>query len=162
MVKRFLATLLALAMLVSMSTVAFAAEDVKAPSNSVNAEIVPFAGTEVWDKTEAYVGIISMDGNNLTPVKTIGRDSNLLTIYSEGQRVVANPNCKMEIQVRKAYTNTVLASSGKQMCSGWNYISVSLNVPKGTKIQVYFRLYDLNGNYQDEYHATFGYWYKYT
>lgn len=161
MIKRFgVSTLLTLIMFVSVFNVAYAAENISTiPKEDVemsnNTEIVPFAGTEVWNQTEAYVGMISMDGNNLTPVKTIGRNADQLMIYSEGQRVVSNPNCKMEIQVRKAYTNTVLASSGKQQCGPTRPIYVKFHIEKGTQIQVYFRLYDLNGNYQDSFHALF-------
>lgn len=100
-----------------------------------------------------------MYGNNLTPVKTIGRDANQLMIYIDTIRIVSNPNCRMEIQVLEAYTDNVLATTGKQIC-GPN-MSIKLHVAKGTKIQVYFRLYDMNGNYQDNYSAGFSYWYKY-
>lgn len=156
-------------MIASMSVVAFAADDVSPIpkgeiaelNDSSNAEIIPLSGNEVWDKTEAYVGSFAMDGNNLTPVKTIGRDANQLIVYSTNQRVVNNPNCLLEIQIVEAYTLRVLASSGLQRCAPNHTVSVQAHVNKGDQIQVYFRLYDVQGNYRDDYHASLGYSYKY-
>ena len=84
MFKRFLAFALAMCMCLSMATVASATEVENNPltaetevwkMTTVDAEeAVPYGGAETRAKKTSFynVGSFTMEGNNLTPVKTMG------------------------------------------------------------------------------------------
>ena len=128
--KRIITVLLSLCMCLSMTGMAFATQSnsleegeiitkeikvnsdgwamVEIPATSEENGIVPYGGTETWDEDSAFVGSFTMTGNNLTPVKTIGKPYEFLLIntdYSASKPVI------LTVQIRKAYTSTVLAES---------------------------------------------------
>lgn len=177
MKKRLLCMFMAALMCVSTSAVAFAAEetpvmddDVVTQEIEVNSEgwavaevptsaIESRAGSEVWDKDAATVGTFTMTGNNLTPVKTVGKPYEFLLV---GADYTASKPVILTVQIRKAYTNTVLGNVGKSSAasSGKN-ITAGYRCTKGDKIQVYFRVTDKNGKYDDNLACKITYRYQY-
>ena len=184
--KRFFATLLALVMCLSMVPTAFAITEDTAVAENINVAdedgwvllelpssnedgsvAVPYGGgTETWKWTgfmsENYVGSFTMEGNNLTPVKTLdpSLDGGL------NLEIIANYTCstkvRLTVQIRKAYTSTVLAEDN----SGYNYSTsgganpVALNLKPGDKVQIYFRIVKDNGVYDDNLKCNISYSYS--
>lgn len=168
MKKRLLALLLTLVMCVGISSEAFAASGVPTEANVLSTdggEIMPLAA-ETWGKTSTWkeVGGFTMEGNNMTPVKTIGASGKLsirLTAWALG------PKEEIDLRVR-----IVEAYSEELLKEWWLYdrslvvefeLPGSLSVKKGDQIQVYFRAYDPNtGNYLGSEEVMITYWYKLT
>ncbi len=178
MIKRLISSLLALVMCLVLSSTAFAAEgnkdttkgnvatDVKEETLSAeNANIVPFSGAETWGKTSSFknVGTFTMEGNNLTPVKTMGANGNLSLKLDNANVVGSLDSINLRIEVRSHATQKVLKS--------WTFydfwgisntqLSGSVKVNKGDQIQIYFRVYDADtGNYNDNRQVNISYSYK--
>lgn len=161
MLKRFLVFSLAVCVCMSMSSVAFASNSALSPIGSIENGylppdspfvsagngVVPYGGTETWTNGD-FVGSFTMYGNNLTPVKTIGKSGDLtLTIYYDSQN---DTSVYLTVQFLKANTNQVLSewkmgpSKDKELG-----FAVCEGLTKGQKIQVYFRVTDKNGKYND-------------
>lgn len=178
MVKRIIVSILTLAMCFSMSSTAFAVEAKKDTpkensgievSESIlateNAEIVPFGGAETWSKTSSFrnVGSFTMEGNNLTPVKTMGGAGQLSIRLDDVYPVnsldsidllvqIVDHNTQKVLKEWKIYDFTYLA----------NYeLSGSVNVQSGKKIQVFFKVFDTDtGKYNDSRQVKINYSYR--
>lgn len=185
MTKRFFSILLALVMCFSLSATAFAAESenttltheqsgtvalnsngegmIEIPTSSLNDfGIVPFSGgEETWSTvgSKVTVGSFPMEGNNLTPVKTVGVSGYNLGITT---KFSANQAVKVTTEIRRAYTSNVMASgsSGSAARSG-QYDTGLAYVNKGDKLQIFFRVTDANGRYDDNLPCSITYSYQY-
>ncbi len=130
--RRFLSILLALMMVVSLTSVGYAV----GPDNG-GGTASPMSGTETWNAGGGYVGAFTMAASNLTPVKTMGA-SGLLQVYGTAE---ANNNGNpwwIKVQLKDAFSGEVLAqSTSTPRTSSKQAYAVSLNVTKGQKIRVY-------------------------
>ena len=98
-----------------------------------------------------------MEGNNLTPVKNMGRTGQLyLVIEYEDYKLDEDVN--VTVQIKNASTGKVLAQHNSLTQKEGSF-TVRLNVTKGQKIQVFFRVTDKNGNYNDSRKCAIKYWY---
>lgn len=185
MVKRFFSALLAAIMCLSLSATAFAAEPdeglaffeqggvvtlnekgegtVEIPVSSVDdSSIVPLGGgTETWSTVggRVSVGSFTMEGNNLTPVKTIGVSGYNIGIYTQFS---ASQSVKVTTEIRKAYSSTVLSNGGSSSAAkSGNYLTGLAYVNKGDKIQIFFMVTDANGRYNDNLPCKITYSYQY-
>lgn len=167
MKKRLL--LIALAVVICFSTMtstAFAVEQISisniVPMISENYEIMPIDGTETWNKSYAIVGSFTLEGNNLTPVKTTGRSGELhITMYYKVPNLAKK--VKILVQIRDANTQVTLIewkTSATTLMESWES-STGLNVYSGEKIQVYFKVLDENGNYLPNQKVQVEYGYRY-
>lgn len=182
MKNRILSILLATVMCVSTSSAVYATEETitankkivtqeievnsdgwavaELPVSAIEDEISPFGGgTEVWDQDGATVGTFTMTGNNLTPVKTIGKPYEILLV---GADYTASKPVILTVQIRKAYTSTVLGSGKSSASSSGKNITASYRCHQGDKIQIYFRVTDKNGTYDDNLACKITYRYQYT
>lgn len=184
MTKRFLSILLSMAMCLSLSATAFATESedyvtfrerggvvtlnekgegmVEIPVSSLDdTNITPFGGgNETWSTTgkKVKVGSFTMEGNNLTPVKTIGVSGYNLGIYTDFS---ANKSVKVTTEICKAYSSTVLAKGASSTAKSGSYSTGLAYVNKGDKIQIFFRVTDANGKYDDNLPCKITYYYQY-
>lgn len=130
------------------------------PANAVGTEITPFSGSETWSSTTATrVGTFTMEGNNLTPVKTIKSSMRNLMIhvdsYSCSKPVI------LSVQIRKAYTNTVLGKGSNYSAStSGKSIFATAPISNGSQVQIFFRITDANGRYDDNLKCTITYSYR--
>lgn len=153
--KRFLAILSAICLCLSMSTIAFATEKVTDVTESKSAEVwevMPFGGVETWVKKTSFynVGSFTMEGNNLTPVKTMGTAGTLSLRLDDIHPVGSTSNINLRVQIRNASTQAVLKEWViKDFWGLANYeLSGGLTVKSGQKIQISFRAYDAaSGNH---------------
>lgn len=122
-------------------------------------DVMPRAGSEVWNKMNAYVGKFTMEGNNLTPVKTVGLEKDSLNIVIDSFK--CSKPVYLTVQIRKAYSSQVYAQAtlGPSTSGGNRYFGTY--IPKGTQIQISFRVTDVNGNYDDNLECTIEYSYMY-
>lgn len=166
MKKRFFALLLALLMCVVMSSHAFAASAdtpmAAVISSSENDEIMPLA-TGTWGQSSSWkeVGTFTMEGNNMTPVKTMGIKGNLY-LRVTARVVGSNKHINLRVQIVEAYSE---ATKKTWWMNDFYAISSSLSgcysVNNGQQIQVYFRAYDADtGNYVDSRQVEITYYYK--
>lgn len=166
MVKRFLATLLTMCMCFSMSTVAFAKEtpevsatdEVLATSDS--SEVSPQAGTELWDGAgTVHVGSFTMKGRNLTPIKTTGY-SGRMAIITDYNSTVSNTPVILKVEIRDAATQRVLGSSVTNAQQS-GQITTYADVNWHQEIQIFFQVYDKNGNYSSTRPCWISYYYSF-
>lgn len=186
--KRFLAMLMAVAMCMSMTTAAFATttvptdeetfgsgvavwnEEEQAYVAEIDAGVMPLGadGNATWSSSNyTYVGEFEMLGNNLTPVKTMGKSGRLMiyTFFSfkSGTGYVVT-------QIKNASTGKVLAehnryASGGEPTScqlGRHGDTVETNVTKGQKIQIFFRILSDTGRFQASRTCFIRYYYSLT
>lgn len=189
MFKRFTCMFLSAVMCLAMSAVAFAAEPtdantfvdnegwtkvedaeltmlgdgwamLEAPAEVAETGIMPMGGTETWSATDpTYVGSFTMEGNNLTPVKTIKSDKKNLCIIVDSYS--CSKPVRLSVQIRKAYTSTVLGSSpNSTVATSGKYIVAVAPVSNGSKVQIFFRITDANGNYDDNLACKISYSYR--
>lgn len=125
--RKILSIALAVVMLFSFTTVAYAVEG----------DVAPCAGTETWYAGNGKVGSFTLSGNNLTPVKTMGATGNL-TVYGFAD-VTTNDNIWwVEIQIIDYKTGDVIAeTSSKSRNSNGQAYSLSFDVVKGQKIRIF-------------------------
>ena len=155
MFKRIATILLSVCMCFSFSSVAVATGIEGTTYATTSA--TPRGGTETWSKDYDYVGSFLMEGNNLTPVKNMGRTGQLyLVIEYEDYKLDEDVN--VTVQIKNASTGKVLAQH-KSLTQKEGSFTVRLNVTKGQKIQVFFRVTDKNGNYNDSRKCAIKYWY---
>lgn len=172
--KRFFATLLALVMCLSLAPAALAtgeetSDDFIAEGQLLefdengeailefsmpndDAGITPYGGgVETWSGTKKVwhtVGSFNMEGNNLTPVKTINASNcgvGIKVTYSCSKPI------EMIVQVRKAYkTDWVSLGHNDTISTSGTFATGECHtVSYGTKVQVFFKIYDADGNYDD-------------
>lgn len=167
--KRLFSMLIAVVMCFGVSSVAFATEIPNNDSIAIttakeNEGIVPFAA-ETWGKTSSFrkVGTFTMEGNNLTPVKTMG-SSGTLSIKLDDAHVVGNlSSINLKVQIKDHSTQRVLKEWTITRFSGIaNYeLSGGLAVRSGQRIQVHFTAYDAaTGNYNDNRQVNITYSYR--
>lgn len=177
--KRIISLLLVTVMCFGTATVALAAEtpETKQQGNNnaivveeslvsdttANSEIVPFAA-ETWGKTSSFkrVGTFTMEGNNLTPVKTIGATGSLSLKLDDAQVVGELKNIHLIVQIKDHNTQKVLKEWS--IYDFWhiqNHVSSSLNVKKGQKIQIHFKAFNVKtGLYDDNQMVKITYSYR--
>ncbi len=135
----------------------YAIIEISAPFTESN--IVPLGGgSETWNKDAATVGTFTMTGNNLTPVKTVGKPYEILMVnakYSASKPVI------LTVQIRRAYTSTVLGQA-KSSAASSGKVTAMYGSSQGDKIQIYFRVTDKNGKYDDNLACKITYGYQYT
>lgn len=176
MFKRFLAFALAMCMCLGMATVASATEvnhnpmiaetEVWKMTTVDGEEMAPYGGgTETWGASEGFVhvGSFTMEGNNLTPVKTMGVKGKLYLKLNDVHPVGSTDNINLRVQIRDASTQAVL----KQWTINdfWGVanreLSGYLEVKQGQKVQISFRAYDADsGQYIDSKQVYVSYSYK--
>lgn len=165
MKKRILAIIMAMCLCLGMSTVAFAAEDNKGATEI--STLAEGSGTSTWNGADyQYVGSFTMEGNNLTPVKTMGKAGKLTIHTCFG--ISNGKNGYVVVQIRDASSGKVLAELNryKKGLPASNYQAdkhgdtVSTTVKKGQKVQIYFKVLDQNGKYQDGWNCGIRYYYS--
>lgn len=163
MKKRFLATLMVICIGLTMSVPTFAANaDVDTTSNLLNdtntdedwttieplsspEDIIPqtVSGTEIWNPGMDVSNWFTFTGNNLTPVKTMGATGKMyLLVYYKNDTPV-----KLQIQIRKAGTKENIVQWTTGANTYYENDMPAINVTKGQKIQISFKVLDKNGNY---------------
>ncbi len=166
MVKRFLASLLSLCMVFSLASVAYAGE-VSADSvadkvlvMSGDDGILPLAGEELWDGVgTVHVGSFTMNGRNLTPVKTTGY-SGRMAIITDFRSTVSNTPVILKVEIRDAASQRVLGSSiTSALQSG--QVTTYADVNWHQEIQIFFQVYDKNGNYSSSRPCWISYYYSF-
>ncbi|MCI9245685.1 MAG: hypothetical protein HFJ30_00815 [Clostridia bacterium] len=186
--KRFLAMLMAVAMCMGMTTAAFAAaptladeetfgsgvavwdEEEQAYVAEIDASAMPLGadGNATWSSSNyTYVGEFEMLGNNLTPVKTMGKSGRLMiyTFFSfkSGTGYVVT-------QIKNASTGKVLAENNRyangHSPTQWQVDkhgdTVETNVTKGQKVQIFFRILSDTGRFQASRTCFIRYYYSLT
>ena len=172
MKKRLFATLLCVIMCLSVSGTALAAESADSiigDNSSIMAiggsEAVPYGGVETWYYTgyiSRFVGSFTMEGRNLTPVKTIATDPNnnrYLTIDAE---FTCNSPSILTVEIREYPSGRVLASRSSGVTTSGEVIvqaGSSTSYMSGKQVQIFFRITDANGNYIDNRQCNISYWY---
>lgn len=164
--KRLISMLMVVCMCFGSSTMAFAAEvdpnstdatTVQATQQHNEDDVMLLGGVETWSKKSATVGTFTMEGNNLTPVKTMGRDGELVI----NVKFESNPSAILLVQIVNADTQKVRASWTTPACYMHDGLVSpdGLHVKKGQRIQVFFKVLDKNGNYDDnrKLKLTYGY-----
>lgn len=184
MMKRFFATLLTLAMCLSMTTpttlmagaseippttvdnAEFTADEdgwtlLEVPTTADGSGIVPYGGVETWDYTgytQRHVGDFTMEGYNLTPVKTIAQNDSMnryLTIYTN---FTCSSSSILTVQIRDYPSGTVLAQN-KSGATTNGSVTVQASGVSGRRVQIYFRVTDANGNYSGSRSCNISYGY---
>lgn len=150
MKKRLFVVILTLCMCLGSSTVAFAAE--KSPENndihiSATNEVVPYSGEEIWNGSgTVHVGSFTMEGNNLTPVKTTGY-AGQLAIITNFRSTRSNTPVYLRVEIRDWATQRVLGYKMTNTATQSGSLTVQANVNWHQKIQIFFKVFDRNGNY---------------
>ena len=171
MKKRLLATLMSAIMCLSMSSVAFAAEPTDSSANneetienqilSEDSQIISRAGTETWDFTGyigKYAGSFSMEGRNLTPVKTIAVNSLNQYLVISTDFSCSTPSI-LTVQIREYPSGRVLAQNRSGVTtSGSVNVAAGPNM-SGKRVQIFTMISDSNGNYVDSRVCNIKYWY---
>ncbi len=130
------------------------------PTSTVLSSVSSISEVETWNNVTGWinVGTFTMEGNNVTPVKKIGVTGYSVAIYAEYS---CSKSVKMTVQILKAYTSSVLlggegiSSVGKT----GTVLTGSAPVTRDQEVQIYFRITDANGNYDDNLPCTVTYWY---
>lgn len=148
MKKRLFAVILAVCMCLSTSTVAFAAEvDLNVKNSSATNEVVPYGGEEIWNGLGiVHVGSFTMEGNNLTPVKTTGY-AGPLAISTKFRSTRNNTPVYMRVEIRDWATQRILGYKMTSEAVQSGNLTVQANVNWHQKIQIFFKVFDRNGNY---------------
>ncbi len=150
MKRKISVCLLAALMLCSMfSTTALATQNVVALGSRTEYGILPMAGTETWYAGVGDAGSFTMQGFNITPVKTMG-DSGTLEIFGYYSQADGLGAVSLIVEIREAYTGRVIASNDGD---GYEF-SLSTPVTKGQKIQIYF---GVKGNSSRKVSISYGY-----
>lgn len=165
MTKRILAFLMAMCLCFGMSTVAFAAEN--STETTGVSTLAEGSGTSTWNGAEyKYVGSFTMEGNNLTPVKTMGKAGKLTIHTCFG--IINGKTGYVVVQIKDASTGKVLAEHNRykkgfpasNTQADKHGDTVSTTVKKGQKIQIHFKVLDKNGKYQDGWNCGIRYYYS--
>ena len=100
-------------------------------------DIMPLAGRETWEAGGRLVGSFTLEGGNVTPVKTMGATGKLRVYGFADAENNGNP-WWIKIQIKDYNTGKVLAegTTGSKTSSQQVY-SVSLDVTKGQQIRIY-------------------------
>lgn len=179
--KRFLATFLAMVMCFSFAPMAFAT-DISTASAETDTltddegwvaldtvftvednQLIPMAGgTETWAYTgwkSVPVGSFTMEGNNLTPVKTL--DPTASSSVPLNLEVSATYSCstsvRLTLQIRKAYSSKVLAEDVSYLGTSGGAVAVAEGLSAGDKVQIFFRIVKGNGSYDDNLKCNISY-----
>ena len=176
MMKRFLALLMAMAMCMGMSSVAFATDSHAVIPGQYEASadddgwiemdmtalsgggIAPtsIGGTETWNLGQDWSSSFTFYGTNLTPVKTMGATGKLTlgVVYNSSTTV------KLVIKARKAYTTETLFQWTTSASTYYDNIYPPFSVQKGQQIQLFFKVLDKDGNYSSSRALTMSYGYR--
>lgn len=173
--KRLFVILLALVMCLSIAPIAFAA-DMEGTTTTLNNEsnlvvddegwvllgtadvaedgttIVPYGGNETWPLTGwnyKPVGSFTMQGNNLTPVKTLDPTAVGPMNLDIGAQYTCSTPVRLTVQIRRAYTSTVLGQDTSDLGTSGYANPWAYNVKAGDKVQIFFRIEKAGGVYDD-------------
>ncbi len=102
----------------------------------VTTDAVARAGTETLYAGTGCIGDFYLEGNNMTPVKTMGA-SGSFSLFGTAE-CSSSKYWQICVQIRDAYTGSVLATDYTTGSSyNHQYYIIDLNVTKGQKIQIY-------------------------
>lgn len=150
MKKRLFAVILTLCMCLVNVTTAFATEESlenSEKSTFVTNEVIPYSGEEIWDGSgTVHVGSFTMEGNNLTPVKIAGY-SGPLAIITNFRSTRSNTPVYLRVEIRDWATQRVLGYKMTSTAMQSGNLTVQANVDWHQKIQIFFKVFDRNGNY---------------
>lgn len=138
--RKLTSILLAVLSAMCLTGICYAEETTTAtvPTADVTADTVARAGRETLYAGGGSIGSFYLEGNNLTPVKTMGI-SGEFTLF--GRATCSSTKAWwVRVQILDAYTGDVLASTKTYSSTGLDTIqdySMSINVTKGQKIQIY-------------------------
>ena len=113
------------------------------------------AGTETWNGDWVNEPVMVITNNNLTPVKTMGRDGTLHVaagIKGRPDREPAGcPKVQLTMQIRDL-NGKVLASGTVREDAFMPQVHLSIHVNKGQKVRIFFDIssvsHNPNGNYR--------------
>lgn len=169
MSKRFLAILLAAIMCLGSTSTAFASEQVFdgcelgniSDENSISPQTI--SGTETWSKDSDFSAKFTFYGNNLTPVKTIGR-TGYYKIYIDFDMadIGSSTPVRLRTQIRDAYSSSYYKDLELGPTTSFSDTLPAVYLTKGTKIQISFRVLDKDGNYDANRKMKMRYGYYYT
>lgn len=100
-------------------------------------DIMPLSGRETWYAGGGKVGSFTLEGGNVTPVKTMG-DSGKLRIYGFADAENNGNPWWIRIQIEDYNTGKILAegTTGSKTSSQQVY-SISFDVTKGQQFRIY-------------------------
>lgn len=106
------------------------------PTADVTTDAVARAGTETLYAGTGSIGSFYLEGNNLTPVKTMGA-SGTFSLFGTAS-CSSSKYWQICVQIYDANTDAVLATAYTSGSSyNHQYYIIDLNVTKGQKIQIY-------------------------
>lgn len=106
------------------------------PTADVTADTVARAGTEKLYAGSGCIGDFYLEGNNLTPVKTMGA-SGTFSLYGTAS-CSSSKYWQICIQIKDAYSGEVLKTAYTTGTSyNYQYYSMEITVTKGQKVQIY-------------------------
>lgn len=184
--KRLLAIFMTMVMCLSMSAHAFAAENVDnavkdsvtSSEETVDVEDLQFidipsasagggtaginSGVETWDFTGYmgyYAGGFTMEGHNLTPVKTIATNSYNQYLVISTNFSQCSAASKIRVQIKEYPSGNILAQNTSSVGTSGSVTVAAGPGMSGKKVQIDTRIYDANGNYIDSRTCRIDYWY---
>ena len=108
----------------------------EAPTADATADTVARAGTETLYKGSGSMGSFYLEGNNMTPVKTMGA-SGKFSLFGTAE-CNSSKYWQICVQICDAYTGNVLATDYTTGSSyNFQYYSMEISVTKGQKIQIF-------------------------
>lgn len=169
MSKRFLAILLVAIMCLGFTQTAFASEQVSdecelisiSDENSISPQTI--GGTETWNKDSDFSSKFTFYGNNLSPVKTIGRTGYYkLYIDFNMADIGSSTPVRLRTQIRDAYSSSYYKDLELGPTTSFSDTLPGVYLTKGTKIQIFFKVLDKNGKYDANRKMKMRYGYYYS
>ena len=123
---------------------------------------IPPVVAQSWAASEwTEVGTFTMEGNNLTPVKRIDSGDYDYVIVKVDRFSCEKP-VQMSVEVVQAYTDRVLAREVSPLSTEGSDIEVICPVKTGDLFQIFFRITDEFGVYDDNLECNLTFSYKLT
>lgn len=136
--RKLASILLAVLSAMCLTGICYAEETTTAtvPTADVTADTVARAGRETLYKGTGSIGSFYLEGNNLTPVKTMGA-SGTFSLFGTAEGS-SSKYWQICVQICDANTDAVLATDYTSGSSyNFQYYSMEISVTKGQKIQIY-------------------------
>ncbi len=136
--RKILTFVLVFVMTLSLTNIGYAASDT---------EYMPLAGTETLYKGGGLLGSFTLAGTNLTPIKTMG-DSGKLRVYGTAYSDNGGKPWHIKVQLIDYQTGGVLNETVSIYPEDSGQVfSVSLDVVKGQRLQIYMYYVELPSTY---------------